>query len=92
MAANPKIDRMVALLRVACAAPAVLMRATAPVAAAMPGLHLVSMCTAEGPRLSLVEGEDPIRPQNRHDQGQMACAHMLCPREILPERKTRRRA
>src|ERR1700754_1418568 len=79
--------RLLALLRVLFAFPALALLASAPLPAATPDLHLVPMCTAEGPRLVRVEGEDPLRPRQDHDHGQMACAHALCPREILPGRK-----
>lgn len=74
------------------ALPALLMLAAAPVAAAMPGVHLVSMCTAQGPRLVLVEGPDPSRPADERHPAQMGCAHAVCPREILPDRQSRRRS
>lgn len=78
--------------RALLALPALLMLAASPVAAAMPGLHLVSMCTAQGAQLVLVEGPDPTRPADERGPAQMGCAHAVCPREILPDRKARRRS
>ena len=74
------------------ALPALLMLAAAPVAATMPALHLVSMCTSAGARLVLVEGPDPTRPADERHPAMTGCAHALCPREILPDRKSRRRS
>lgn len=79
----------VTLLRALIAVPALLMLTAAPLAVAMPRLHLVSMCTAEGPQLVLLEGEGPTRPANER---RLSCAHALCPREILPSGKARGRA
>ena len=91
MPARQGIGRIIALLRAALALPAVLMLATAPLSAAAPG-HLVPMCTAAGPQLVLIGGEDPAAPPADRDQRSgMTCAHALCPREILPGRKDRSR-
>ena len=84
---------LIALLRTAPALPAMLMLITSPVWAASPGVHFVSMCTAEGPQLVLIPGEDPVTPPaDRHDRMGMSCGHALCPREILPGKKARSRA
>ena len=79
----------VTLVRALPTVPALMLLAAAPMAAAMPRLHLVSMCTAAGPQLVLIEGEDPTRPA---DERRLSCAHALCPREILPSAKARSRA
>ncbi|HTU13295.1 MAG TPA: hypothetical protein VMG08_20570 [Allosphingosinicella sp.] len=71
--------------------PALLMLAAAPVAAAMPSLHLVSLCTAEGPRLALLEGPDPAQPPDGGPD-QAGCAHALCPRGLAADRKARGRS
>ena len=90
--AGRRTERRNAWLRVAIALPALLVLAAAPVSAAMPGLHLISICTAEGPQLVLLEGPDPASPdRDRLGHMQMACAHALCPRELLPVRKARSR-
>ncbi len=90
MSGRRRSHRHIAPLRIALAMPALLMQLTAPLSAAAPGLHLIPMCTAEGPRLVAIGGEDPATPPADHDrQGGMTCAHALCPRELLPGRKAR---
>jgi hypothetical protein len=85
--------RRIGPCRAAFAFAAPLTLAAAPVAAAAPGGHLISLCTAEGPRLILLEGPDPAAPdRDRHGQAQTGCAHALCPRELLPSGKARGRA
>lgn len=90
MPGNRRIGRTIATFRIVLALPAVLTLATAPLSAAAPGFRLVPMCTAAGPQLVLIGGEDPAAPPaDRHQQGGMTCAHALCPRELLAEKKTR---
>lgn len=86
------VGRHHALLRCLPALAALLMLTASPLSAAMPHLHLISMCTAEGPQLVLAEGEDPTRPPgDDRSHAQMGCAHALCPRATLPDRKGRSR-
>jgi hypothetical protein len=81
-----------ALLHCLLVLPALLMLTASPLSAAMPHLHLISMCTGHGPQLILAEGEDPRRPpRDDRSHAQMGCAHALCPRATLPERKGRGR-
>ncbi len=76
-------------LRALLAVPAVLMLAASPLSASPSHLLLVPMCTAEGPRLVPLGDDRDRGPDDRRGHGQIACAHALCPRELLPGRKAR---
>ncbi len=84
-----RVGRRVAPYRIVLALPAL---AAASLPAAAQDLHLVSVCTAEGVRLVALDGGDPGGvPGDERERPQMACAHALCPREILPAGKARGR-
>jgi hypothetical protein len=78
--------------RLVLALPALAALAGASPPSAAQGLHLVAVCTAEGPRLVALDGGDPAGvPGDGRERAQMACAHALCPREVLPAGKARGR-
>jgi hypothetical protein len=56
----------------------------APVAAAGPGQHWVSLCTSDGGRLVSVADGEGIPDQGPGDRGHGMCAHATCPREDRP--------